>query len=236
MLLPCTVSQAAIAVTFLLCTSLTLPVICGPTITRGNSVNAGASSAFSPFYYYSRTLTDGWTIRLREESDLTLFVPIQTSTVQLMDFYNAVFQSASDKNIALAPPVVSCILRHGQLELLVSARSVPVPWNLTALFAANMLHAARGGYTAGYSLEFVPPGETLINSPNAAQIMPVAAMLLRLLPDKGMDCRLMNSFPIKMMRSYHLAKVIVQDQRGESAAEASIPALPFFFTDPITTL
>jgi len=97
-------------------------------------VNAGAPSSFSRFYYYSRTLTDGWTIRLREESDLTLFVPIQTSAVHLMDFYNAVFQSASDKNIALAPPVVSCILRLGQLELLVSARSVPVPWNLTALF------------------------------------------------------------------------------------------------------
>ncbi len=39
-----------------------------------------------------------------------------------------------------------------------------------------------------------------------------------------------------MMRSYHLAKDIVQEQSGEPAVEASIPALPFFFTDPMITL
>ena len=133
-------------------------------------MNAGASSSFSTFYYYSRTLTDGWTIRFREESDPTLFVPIQTSAVNLVDFYNAVFQSASDKMIALAPPVVSCILRLGQLELLVSATSVPVPWSLIALFAANMLHAARRGFTAAYSVEFEPLGETSDHSPSADQI------------------------------------------------------------------
>jgi len=174
MLLPYIIPRAVIAVTFLLCSSYTLPVICGATNPKGNSMNAGASSSFSPFYYYSRTLTDGWTIRLREEGDLTLFIPIQTSAVHLVDFYTAVFQSASDKIIALAPPVASCILRLGQLELLVSARSVPVPWSLIALFAANMLYAARRGYTAGYSVEFVPPGETSTNSPNATQITLIA--------------------------------------------------------------
>lgn len=161
---------AAIAVTFLICGSYILPVRCGPTNPRGNAVDAGASSSFSPFYYYSRTLTDGWTIRLRRESDLTIFVPIQTSAVHLVDLYNAIFQSASDKIMALAPPVVSCILRLGQPELLVSGRSVPVPWTSIALFAANMLYAARRGYTAGYSVELVPPGETSIDSPTAAQI------------------------------------------------------------------
>lgn len=64
---------------------------------------------------------------MREESDLTLFVPVQTSAVNLKAFFTSIFQSASDKILALAPPVVSYILQLGQLELLVSARSIPVP-------------------------------------------------------------------------------------------------------------
>ena len=166
--------RAAIFIALAFCGYGILPVMCGLTDTNGRTVNRGASSSYSPFYFYSQTLTDGWTIRLRAERDITHYVPIATSAIHLENFYQAIVEKATASFTLWEPPPPSVILRQGQLTLFVSAQSVPVPWHLIALFAMRMLEAARKGYTAGYSVMFLPPGVTSVDSPSAALVALVA--------------------------------------------------------------
>ena len=87
----------------------------------------------------------------------------------------------SISNIANLAPPTSLVLQLGSLALTIAAKSVPLPWELLALFAKNMLDATRRGYTAGYSVVLLPPGVTSINSPSAVQINFSAGLSIQVL-------------------------------------------------------
>lgn len=173
--------RAAVIIALLVCSRGILPADCSPTHPSSSSVvNAGASSSWSPFCFYSRTLTGGWTIHLRAESDITNYVPVGPSATALEQFYQAVYNKAISSMMTLDPPT-SLILRLGALSLTLSAQSVPVPWRIIAIFAQNMLSAARRGYVAGYSVTILPPGVTSVDSQGAAEISVTAGLNLGIL-------------------------------------------------------
>ena len=172
---------------------LLLPLIdCSPADSGSSSaVNAGASSSWSPFHFYSQTLTDGWTIRLRRESDITNYVPTEPSARYLERFYQAVYDKAISGLRNNEAPQYSIHLSLGALSLTLTAGSVPVPWHIIAIFAQSMLNAARRGYVAGYLVAILPPGVTAVESAGSAVMSLSAGLdtrLLRLLAgDRGGD-------------------------------------------------
>lgn len=191
--------RAVTIFTLFFCSYAILFASCSPTHpSSSNIVNAGASSSWSPFHFYSRTLTDGWRIRLRAESDITNYVPIAPSAHYLEQFYQAVYDKAILRFMNADAPT-SLIVRLGALSLTLSVGSVPVPWHILALFAKNMLDAAKRGYVAGYSVTIMPPGVTLVDSPDTAEIRVAAGMnldLLRLLAGGGGDSEWRNPEPV----------------------------------------
>ena len=173
--------RAAAVVCLIVCSRDISLANCSPTHpSSSSSGDAGASSSWSPFYFYSRTLTGGWTIHLRAESDITNYVPTGPSASALEPFYQAVYDKAISNAMNSEPPS-SLNLRLGALSLTLSAESVPLPWHILALFAQNMLNAARRGYVAGYSVTILPPGVNSVNSLDAVEISVAAGLNLNLL-------------------------------------------------------
>ena len=154
---------------------------CSPMDPSRSSANEpGQSSSWSPFFYYSRTVANGWTIRLRAEGDISQYVPIEPSARHLERFYQAVYDKAIANPVGgTAPGYLD--LRLGALSFMVVAGSVPVPWDIIAVFAQGMLNAARRGYVGGYTVAILPPGVTTRDSPSAGAMVMSAGVNMDIL-------------------------------------------------------
>lgn len=132
------------------------------TNAGGQPINVGASSSFVP--WNSMQLSDGWTVRLAGESNITQWVPVEWTATQLEHFYQTIFLSASTNFWSATSPSPSSAfsLRIGGLNLFFSPlfTSASLPWHVIAQFAWAMLDAARRGYTAGYSLRMQSPADS----------------------------------------------------------------------------
>ena len=127
------------------------------TNADGEPINQGASSSFSP--WNSMVLSDGWTVHVSGESDITQWVPIEWTAAPLENFYQRLFEIASHNFWASSAPSSTFAFRQGALNLyfLPIFSSVPVPWHVIAQFAWAMLAGARRGYTAGFNVRLQSP-------------------------------------------------------------------------------
>lgn len=153
----------------------------GNSINSGFSSNAaavtniGASSSYSPFYYYSQAITGGWTVHLTAQTPMTIAQPMQAAGSHLERFYQGVYDECLHRILHQAPPT-HLILRLGALSLTLASEKSPVPWEVIAFFARVMRDSVQRGFTALYSVMFLPPGISSVHSPLGAQLSMAAGL------------------------------------------------------------
>ena len=127
----------------------------------GEPINQGASSSFQP--WDSMPLSDGWTVSLRSEQDITYWVPVGYSAANLENFWQRVFEATSAQFWSGASPSSSFQICMGALTLFImpTFTTTPLPWHVVAQFAWAMLNAAKRGYTAGFSVRLQLPSDRL---------------------------------------------------------------------------
>ena len=126
----------------------------------------GASSSFVP--WNSIRLSDGWTVRVDGETNITQWVPVEWTATHLENFYQSAFEIASTNFWSGTSPSSTFSLRLGALTLFFTPlfTSTPVPWHVIAQFTWAMLDAARRGYTAGYAVSLQSPADQQSGSNN----------------------------------------------------------------------
>lgn len=127
------------------------------TNADGKPINQGASSSFVP--WRRMRLSDGWTVQVSSESDITFWVPVEYTAARLEKFWQSIYEMASRHFWSASASFSSFAIHQGALSLflLPTPTSGPIPWHVFAQFAWAMLDAAKRGYTAGFSVRLRSP-------------------------------------------------------------------------------